>query len=74
LEGERDGALLVRLKASPVDGAANAALLRYLGGLLRVPPSSLTLLRGATARDKVLRVGGLTAADLRSRLPHVERG
>ena len=68
IEGERDGALLVRLQAPPKDGEANAALARFLGRALGVPPSSVKILRGATAREKLLRFEGLTANALRERL------
>lgn len=66
--GERGGALLVRVTAAPVEGAANAALLRLLGRALRVPVSRLELVRGSSGRDKLLRVRGLTARDLRDRV------
>jgi uncharacterized protein (TIGR00251 family) len=68
LLGERAGALLVRLTAPPVDGEANAALVRFLARKVGRPASAFSLIRGAGARDKVLRVDGMTAAVLRSRL------
>ena len=68
LGGTREGALVVRLTAPPVEGQANAALARLLGRLLGVPPSAVTLVRGATGRDKLLRVAGVRAADARARL------
>ena len=68
LGGEHEGALVVRLTAPPVEGEANAALLRFLGRTLAVPPSSVQLLRGASARDKLVRIEGLTAAEVVSRL------
>ncbi len=68
LEGEREGALVVRLKAPPADGQANAALVRLLGRAAGVPPSSVKILRGASAREKLLRFEGLSAAALRQRL------
>jgi uncharacterized protein YggU (UPF0235/DUF167 family) len=68
LGGVRDGVLLVRLAAPPVEGRANAALLRYLGRLLGVPPSALAVARGAAAREKLLRVSGLDAATVRARV------
>ena len=49
--------LLVRLRAKPQDGAANAALLTLLAEALDVPPSSLELLRGATSREKLVQLG-----------------
>jgi uncharacterized protein YggU (UPF0235/DUF167 family) len=51
-----------------VAGAANAALLRFLGRSLEVPPSSLQILRGVSARDKLVEVADLTAAEVLSRL------
>ncbi len=68
IEGERDGALLVRLQAPPVQGEANAALARLLARVAGVPLSSVKILRGATGRDKLLRFEGLTASVLRERL------
>jgi hypothetical protein len=68
LGGTREGALVVKLSAPPVEGQANAALARLLGRLLGVAPSAVTLLRGRAGRDKLLRVAGLRAADARARL------
>jgi len=68
LGGVRAGALVVRLSAPPVDGRANEALARFLGRVLDVPPSAITLLRGATGRDKVLCIAGTDAATVRARL------
>ena len=68
LGGTREGALVVKLTAPPVEGQANAALARLLGRLLGVAPSAVTLLRGTASRDKLVRVAGLRAADARARL------
>jgi uncharacterized protein (TIGR00251 family) len=69
LAGTRAGALLVRLAAAPVDGAANDALLATLAEALQVPRRALTLVSGDRSRSKRIRVAGLSAADLRARLP-----
>ena len=66
--GERDGALVVRLTAPPVEGQANAALLRFLARQLGVPASTMSITRGAKGRDKVLLVAGARADDLRASL------
>jgi uncharacterized protein (TIGR00251 family) len=66
--GERDGALVVRLTAPPVEGQANAALLRFLARRLGVAPSTLSVARGAKGRDKVLLVAGARADDVRASL------
>jgi uncharacterized protein (TIGR00251 family) len=68
LGGVRQGALVVRLTAPPVEGAANAALARVLGKLLGVPPSAVDLARGSRGRDKVLRIVGRTAAEVTAAL------
>ena len=40
--GWREGALAVRIAAAPVEGAANASLLKMIARRLSVPPSSVT--------------------------------
>ena len=66
--GVRDGVIHVRVSAPPVDGRANAALERVLAKALGVPPSRVSVVRGQSARDKVVRVDGLGAADAHERL------
>jgi len=56
-------ALKVRLAAPPVDGAANEALVRWLASALKVSTASVTLVRGATSRRKVLDVTGISVAE-----------
>jgi hypothetical protein len=63
-----DGVILARVSAPPVDGKANAALCRLLAKALGVAPSRVTIVRGQTARDKVVRVDGLETADAHERL------
>jgi len=66
--GERDGAVLIRISAPPVDGKANAALIAFVAKRLGVPKSSVTIVRGETARNKVIRVDGRAADDVRTML------
>jgi len=68
LAGEREGALVVRLTAPPVEGAANEALSRFLGRMLGVAPSAVRVLSGGTGRNKVVSVSGLDAATAREKL------
>jgi uncharacterized protein (TIGR00251 family) len=63
--GERDGALLVRVTAAPADGQANAAVVRVLSKALDVSPSEVLLVRGATARTKLLSLPAAAEAALR---------
>lgn len=60
--GLHDGALRLRLHAPPVDGKANEALQVWLARTLGVPRSAVQLLRGATARRKLLGVDAAAAA------------
>ena len=57
--GVRDGLVLARVRAPPVDGRANAALAKLLAKALRVPPSRVQVIRGQSAREKVVRVEGV---------------
>jgi len=63
--GVQEGALKVALTAPPVDGAANEALKKLLSKALGVSKSNVEILRGDRARIKVLRVHGVSAADVR---------
>ncbi|HJW48911.1 MAG TPA: DUF167 domain-containing protein [Candidatus Limnocylindria bacterium] len=54
--GERDGALLVRVTAAPVEGKANDAVVELLAKALDVPPSEVHLEQGAAARTKRMSV------------------
>ena len=63
-----DGALSVRVAAPPVEGQANAALAALLAGALDVRPSAVTIEHGARGRDKLVRISGLTPAEVRQRI------
>ena len=63
-----DGALRAWLTAPPVDGAANAALVALLAERLGIPKRAVTLLRGGTAREKVVAIEGVSVETLRQRL------
>ena len=66
--GERAGAVVIRVTAPPVDGKANEALCRLIAKAAGVPPSRVSVVRGHTARDKVVRVEGVSASALRTAL------
>ena len=63
--GERAGAVVIRVTAPPVDGRANAALCRLVAERVGVAPSRVSVTRGHGARDKVVRVDGVDAGELR---------
>jgi uncharacterized protein len=66
--GELDGALKISVNAPPVEGRANDALVKFVAQLLKVARSSVTIAAGASSRNKVIRVEGLTAEQVRWRL------
>lgn len=61
IRGWKDGALHVRTTAAPVDGKANADVIRQLSRAYGVPRSRVELIRGATGRDKLFRISGISA-------------
>jgi uncharacterized protein (TIGR00251 family) len=67
--GERSGSLLVRVSAPPVQGRANEALCRLIAKAAGVPSGRASVVRGASARDKLVRLEGVAAADAAGRLP-----
>jgi uncharacterized protein (TIGR00251 family) len=61
-------AVKIALTAPPVDGKANESCIEFLAKLLGVARSSVTIAAGETGRNKVIRVAGLTAEQVRERL------
>jgi len=66
--GERAGAVVIRVTAPPVDGKANAALCAFIARTAGVPPSRVSVVRGQTSRDKVVRVEDVSESFLRAAL------
>ncbi|ANC54640.1 MAG: hypothetical protein ACJAVC_000902 [Brevundimonas sp.] len=60
--------LKVRVRARPIEGEANDALIRMLAKSLGVPKSSISVGRGGQSRSKMIVVQGLDDEELRSRL------
>ena len=60
--------LRIKVTAPPVDAAANEALLRLLADMLDCPRGKVELIRGHTARQKVVKIHGMTAAKVAKRL------
>ena len=68
ITGEVGDALKVSLTAPPVEGRANEACIEFFAKLLNVPRSSVTIAAGQNSRNKVIRVAGLSAEEVRERL------
>jgi uncharacterized protein (TIGR00251 family) len=68
--GELGDALKLSLTAPPVEGKANQACIEFVAELLRVPKSSVSIAAGESSRQKIIRVAGLSASQVRERLAH----
>ena len=66
--GTFGSAVKIKLRAPPVEGRANGALLEFLAEKLDLPRRALALERGDTSRHKLVRIDGLDSATVRSRL------
>lgn len=66
--GVHGGALKVGVKAPPVDGEANHALVRYLAKQWRLSVSEVTLVAGHASRRKRVSISGVTESSLRQML------
>jgi uncharacterized protein (TIGR00251 family) len=64
ITGWRDEALVVRLTAPPVGGAANKLLKRFLAKKLGIRPSDIEIAKGEKTRDKVLRIERVSQDEL----------
>ena len=68
ITGELSDVLKVSLTAPPIDGKANQACIEFCAKLLKVPRSSVTIASGQSSRQKVIRVIGLSAEEVRQRV------
>lgn len=60
-----DAAVKLKIAAPPVDGKANAEVERFLANLVGTAPSDVKVVKGQTARDKTVFVGGVGAGKVR---------
>lgn len=65
IAGERGGSLLVRVRAPPLEGKANAAVCRLLAKRLGLAPGRVAVVRGVSSRDKLVEIEGIEADELR---------
>jgi uncharacterized protein (TIGR00251 family) len=66
--GEREGVVLVRVTAPPVEGKANDALCRLIARRARVARGRVAVASGARSRNKLVRVEGISPQELRQSL------
>lgn len=62
--GTRGDAVLVRLSAPPVDGAANDALIIFLAALFDRPRRDVTIVSGQASRDKRVAIAGMAVDEV----------
>ena len=68
LVGEYNRQLKVKIKAPPIDGKANEAIIEFFSEALEVPRKNLEILRGGKSRGKILLIRGLTIQGVNSKL------
>ena len=68
ITGVMGDALKLALTAPPVEGRANEACIAYLAEFLNVARSSVTIAAGESSRQKLIRIAGLSAAQVEARL------
>ena len=68
IEGIREGRILVRVTASPVDEAANQAVIEIVSKALGLPRRDVSIVAGDHSRMKSLAVSGVSESDVRQRL------
>jgi uncharacterized protein (TIGR00251 family) len=68
IDGVRDGRILVRVTAAPVEGAANDAVIATIAAALDLPRRAVRVVQGDTSRNKTIEITGLDAATVRARL------
>jgi len=61
--GIHDGALKISVTAPPVEGKANAALIKFLAKLFRIPKSAISIESGEQSRTKRFLLSGLSYAE-----------
>lgn len=71
ITGTLGDALKISLTAPPVEGKANQACIDFLADLLKLPRSSITIAAGQASRNKLIRISGVSAADVAARLRRV---
>lgn len=66
--GKENDFFKIKLKAAPVDGAANKSLVNFLSKKLGIPKRDVDIVSGERSRKKVVRIHGLSEDDAGRRL------
>jgi uncharacterized protein (TIGR00251 family) len=68
LTGRHGAGWRVRVAAPPERGRANEALVAHLARLLGLPKAAVRVAAGASSRDKIVEIDGLTTAQVEAAL------
>lgn len=71
ITGTVGDALKLAMTAPPVAGKANRAVIEFFAEFFEIPHSSVSIASGETSRNKLIRVSGVSAQDVRERLAAV---
>jgi hypothetical protein len=69
LAGIQGDALKIRITASPVEGRANEACIRFLASLFNAKKTRIAIQAGHKSKNKLVSIAGLTSEDIRAALP-----
>ena len=56
IDVDENGTYRMHITAAPVDGAANAAVIKMMAEYFDVPKSQIKIVRGETSRDKIIEI------------------
>ena len=73
LTGYREGELILRLNAPPIEGKANKAAVDFVSQYFGVPRSAVRLVGGERSRHKIFQIVGLDGGDLERKLAEIDR-
>jgi uncharacterized protein (TIGR00251 family) len=68
ITGWHDGALQVKIAAPPEKGKANKELIDFLGRMLGVKKSAISIIKGKTGRNKVIAIEGMNREEIINKL------
>jgi uncharacterized protein (TIGR00251 family) len=71
LTGNTDIGFKLKVKAPPVEGAANEECRRFLAKLFGVTKNAVTLIQGGKSRDKVFEINGITLEEANAVLKQI---
>ena len=67
-EIQEDGTIKIRLKAAPVEGQANKALIEFLSEILDIPKSKIEIVAGQSGRDKLITILDLDSDSVQKKI------